>query len=54
MGEPVVLAVLLNYRTALMTLKAADAALEAMAGIAGELVVVDNDSQDGSFEAQDV
>lgn len=33
-----------------MTLRAADAAERAMAGIAGCIVVVDNDSGDGSFE----
>lgn len=34
-----------------MTLRAAEAAVAAMAGIAGEITIVDNDSQDGSFEA---
>jgi len=43
-----VLIVLLNYKTAEMTLRAASAALEDMQGIEGELVVVDNDSRDGS------
>lgn len=47
---PRLLTVLLNYRTAAMTLQAAEAALRAMEGIAGELVIVDNDSGDGSFE----
>jgi GT2 family glycosyltransferase len=47
---PTVLTVLLNWRTAEMTLKAAASAEVAMAGIAGGIVVVDNDSQDGSFE----
>jgi Glycosyl transferase family 2 len=47
---PTVLTVLLNWRTAEMTLKAADAAERAMAGIAGGIVIVDNDSGDGSFE----
>jgi N-acetylglucosaminyl-diphospho-decaprenol L-rhamnosyltransferase len=47
---PTVLTVLLNWRTAEMTLKAADAAERAMEGIAGEIVVVDNDSGDGSYE----
>lgn len=46
-----VLTVLLNYKTPDMTLKAAEAAVTAMGGIAGEIVIVDNDSQDGSFEA---
>lgn len=48
---PTVLTVLLNYKTPEMTLKAAEAAVAAMAGIAGEITIVDNDSQDGSFEA---
>ena len=47
---PTVLTVLLNWRTADMTLKAAVAAERAMEGIAGGIVVVDNDSGDGSFE----
>ncbi len=49
-GGPTVLTVLLNWRTAEMTLKAAAAAERAMEGIAGGIVVVDNDSQDGSYE----
>ena len=51
MSEPTLLTVILNYKTAEMTLQSAEAALVAMKGIAGELVIVDNDSQDGSFEA---
>jgi N-acetylglucosaminyl-diphospho-decaprenol L-rhamnosyltransferase len=47
---PTVLTVLLNWRTAEMTLKAAEAADRAMETIAGGIVVVDNDSGDGSFE----
>lgn len=47
---PTVLTVLLNWRTAEMTLKAAAAAERAMEGIAGGIVVVDNDSGDGSYE----
>lgn len=50
MTQPRVLTVLLNWRTADMTLKALDAARVAMAQVTGEIVVVDNDSQDGSFE----
>ena len=49
-SAPTVLTVLLNWRTAEMTLKAAEAAARAMEGVAGEIVVVDNDSGDGSFE----
>ena len=50
MRQPTILIVLLNYKTASMTLKAAQAALEAMDGLDGELLIVDNDSQDGSYE----
>ncbi len=45
-----VLTVILNYKTAATTLQSVKAALAAMAGIKGEVLVVDNDSQDGSFE----
>lgn len=45
------LTVILNWRTPDMTLRAAEAALAAMRGIDGALVIVDNDSGDGSFEA---
>jgi len=47
--KPSVLTVILNYKTAAMTLKSIAAAYRAMDGIAGEIIVVDNDSQDGSF-----
>ena len=47
---PTVLTVILNWRTAEMTLRAAEAALGALDGVQGALVIVDNDSQDGSFE----
>lgn len=47
---PTVLTVILNWRTAEMTLRAVNAADVAMQGIAGGIVVVDNDSGDGSFE----
>jgi GT2 family glycosyltransferase len=46
-----VLTVILNWRTAAMTLRAAEAARAAMAGVDGAITIVDNDSQDGSFEA---
>ncbi len=46
-----VLTVILNYRTAPMTLRAAQAALHAMDGVEGAITIVDNDSRDGSFEA---
>ncbi|TVP73060.1 MAG: glycosyltransferase family 2 protein [Rhodobacteraceae bacterium] len=45
-----VLTVILNYRTAEMTLRAAQAAFRAMEGVAGAITIVDNDSQDGSFD----
>lgn len=44
------LTVILNWRTAEMTLQSAEAALIALTGIEGALVIVDNDSGDGSFE----
>ncbi|MFV0245148.1 MAG: glycosyltransferase [Qingshengfaniella sp.] len=44
------LTVILNYRTPEMTEQAAEAALREMEGIAGEILIVDNDSGDGSFE----
>lgn len=45
-----ILTIILNWRTAEMTLKAAEAALQAMQGIEGALTIVDNHSEDGSFE----
>lgn len=48
--SPSVLTVILNYKTAPMTLRAIDAARVAMRGLEGAITVVDNDSQDGSFE----
>ncbi len=45
-----VLTVIVNYRTAAMTLRAARAAAEAMEGVSGAVTVVDNDSGDGSYE----
>ena len=50
MTAPRVLTIVLNWRTPEMSLKAATAAQRAMAGIAGEIVIVDNNSGDGSFE----
>lgn len=50
MTDATVLTIVLNYRTARMTLEATEAALAAMEGISGGIVVVDNDSGDGSFE----
>ncbi|TNF22699.1 MAG: glycosyltransferase [Rhodobacteraceae bacterium] len=48
--RPRLLVVLLNYRTAQMCMRAAEAAVTAMAGLDAEMVIVDNDSGDGSFE----
>ncbi|QYK42462.1 MAG: glycosyltransferase family 2 protein [Paracoccaceae bacterium] len=47
---PTVLTVILNWRSPDMTLRALDAARRAMTRIDGAITVVDNDSQDGSFE----
>ncbi len=49
-NSPTVLTVILNWRTAEMTLQAVASAEVAMADIAGAITVVDNDSGDGSFE----
>lgn len=45
-----VLTVILNWRTAEMTLQATEAALQAMDGIDGGVTIVDNNSGDGSFK----
>lgn len=44
------LTVILNWRTAAMTLQSAEAALREMQGIPSALTIVDNDSGDGSYE----
>lgn len=44
------LTVILNWRTPEMTLRSAATALAALDGIDGALVIVDNDSGDGSYE----
>jgi N-acetylglucosaminyl-diphospho-decaprenol L-rhamnosyltransferase len=49
-ASPSVLAVVLNYRTADLTLRAVEASLREMEGMAGAITVVDNDSADGSYE----
>lgn len=46
-----VLSVILNWRSEKMTLRSIEAALLALEGVDGALVVVDNCSGDGSFEA---
>lgn len=45
-----VLCIILNWRTPDMTLKSVESALKAMDGVDGAINVVDNDSQDGSYE----
>jgi N-acetylglucosaminyl-diphospho-decaprenol L-rhamnosyltransferase len=47
---PSVLTIVLNWRTPAMTIDAVATALVALDGIEGALVIVDNDSRDGSFE----
>lgn len=42
--------IILNWRTAVMTIRSLDHAVAAMQGIEGQITVVDNDSGDGSFE----
>lgn len=42
--------IILNWRTAEMTIRSLDCAVAAMDGIPGMITVVDNDSGDGSFE----
>lgn len=53
MSPPKILTIVLNYKTAKMTLEAAAAARTAMQGLPGEVVIVENDSQDGSFDIID-
>jgi GT2 family glycosyltransferase len=50
MSDPTLLTVILNYKTPEMTLKSLAAALHEMDSISGAITVVDNDSQDGSYE----
>lgn len=45
-----ILTIILNYKTPEMTLESVAAARVAMANLGGEICIVDNDSQDGSFE----
>ncbi|WP_134680272.1 glycosyltransferase family 2 protein [Paracoccus ravus] len=49
-SNPLVQVVVLNWRTAELTLAAAEAALREIEGLAGGVTIVDNDSGDGSFE----
>lgn len=48
MSDPSILTVIVNYRTPDMTLKAAAAAMRAMQGLRGDIVIVENGSGDGS------
>lgn len=50
MINPSILTIILNYRTPELTLKSAAAALREMAGLNGEIVIVDNASPDDSFD----
>ena len=50
-AAPRLLCVILNYRTPELTLRAAAAALVDIAALGGEIVIVDNGSGDGSYEA---
>lgn len=50
MARPSLLAVILNWRTPDLALQAAETALPEIAALGGEIVIVDNDSGDGSFE----
>lgn len=48
--NPAVQVVVLNWRTAPMSINAAEAALREIEGLDGGVTIVDNDSGDGSFE----
>lgn len=50
MTNPILWTIILNYKTPQMTLQSAEAALREMEGITGRIIIVDNDSQDGSFD----
>lgn len=45
-----IVVVVLNYKTASLAVTAAKSAAAALAGYGGAIMIVDNDSQDGSFE----
>ncbi|MGR3617831.1 MAG: glycosyltransferase family 2 protein [Paracoccaceae bacterium] len=51
MPEPAVLTIILNFRTPELTLGAIQAALREMRDLNSEVLVIDNGSEDGSFEA---
>lgn len=48
--NPSVHVIVLNWRTAEMSIDAAEAGLSELAGLDGGVTIVDNDSGDGSFE----
>ena len=50
MSKPSILTVILNFRTAELTLKATKAVVREMADLNGEIIIVDNCSGDGSFD----
>lgn len=50
MRDSSVLTIILNFRTPEMTLDAAEAARKGMDGMLGEIIIIDNGSEDGSFE----
>ena len=50
MNDPTILTIILNYRTPELTLKSAVCAMREMQDVRGEIVIVDNDSKDDSFE----
>lgn len=50
MHSPSVVTIILNYKTPDMTVQSAEAAYAEMEGIRGQILIVDNDSSDGSFE----
>ncbi|MFK7753071.1 MAG: glycosyltransferase [Sedimentitalea sp.] len=50
MQNPTILTIVLNYRTPELAFQAAQAALREMEGLGGEIIIVDNDSQDSSYE----
>ena len=49
-SRPTILTVILNWRTPAMTIKSVEAARRAMSSLNGEIIVVDNDSGDGSCD----
>lgn len=51
MSAGTILTIILNFRTPEMTLRAAQAALAEMAELPGEVLIIDNNSADGSYEA---